>query len=35
VGGHGVLEPLDDYVHDEIGLDDQADPGELDQAERR
>jgi predicted PurR-regulated permease PerM len=25
VGGHGVLEPLDDYVNDEIGLEPQVD----------
>jgi predicted PurR-regulated permease PerM len=25
VGGHGVLEPLDDYVNDELGVTDQVD----------
>jgi hypothetical protein len=25
VGGHGVLEPLDDYVNDEIGVEAQVD----------
>jgi hypothetical protein len=29
VGGHGVLEPLDDYVNDEIGIDDQVDHREV------
>jgi len=29
VGGHGVLEPLDDYVHDELGIHDQVDHHDL------
>ncbi|HEX4902184.1 MAG TPA: AI-2E family transporter [Acidimicrobiales bacterium] len=29
VGGHGVLEPLDDYVNDEIGIDRQVDRHDL------
>jgi predicted PurR-regulated permease PerM len=29
VGGHGLLEPLDDYVNDEIGIDDQVDRREV------
>ena len=29
VGGHGVLEPLDDYVNDEIGVERQVDRHDL------
>jgi predicted PurR-regulated permease PerM len=31
LGGHGPLEPLDDYVHDEIGIEDQVDYREVDE----
>lgn len=31
IGGHGPLEPLDDYVNDEIGIDDQVDRHVVDQ----
>jgi predicted PurR-regulated permease PerM len=34
VGGHGIFEPLDDYVHDEIGIDDQVDRDQLAAATR-
>jgi predicted PurR-regulated permease PerM len=30
IGGHGPLEPLDDYVNDEIGVADQVDRREVD-----
>ncbi len=31
VGGHGPLEPLDDYVNDEVGVDRQVDRHEVDE----
>jgi len=31
VGGHGVLEPLDDYVHDELGVRGQVDEDRVDE----
>jgi len=33
VGGHGVLEPLDDYVNDEIGIERQVDRHDLPKAD--
>lgn len=31
IGGHGALEPLDDYVNDEIGVEDQVDRRAVDE----